>query len=161
MSFYILETLDHAIYRVRFHLLPTTLDRRGRKIIWILQLNNADGVSRTWAASTASERTILYTNASRHQSQVKIGPKRRKKGSLILAPEKMDCLFPFLISNFFWHPALLMRTEDEWQRNEIKKIGAWLKMRTKKKLSPVYEFRVYVGGLIGLHQLEWVTIMTS
>ena len=29
--FYILKTLDHAIYHVWFHPLPTTLDRRGRK----------------------------------------------------------------------------------------------------------------------------------
>ena len=39
--FYILGMLDHANYCVCFHLLPTTLNWRGRKIIWILQLVNA------------------------------------------------------------------------------------------------------------------------
>ena len=63
---YILEMLDHANYHVWFHLLPTTLDRRGRTIIWILQLcNNADGGHQTRVAGTASERAIYYTIASR------------------------------------------------------------------------------------------------
>ena len=58
--------LDHAIYLVWFHLLPTTLDLRGRKIIWILQLDNANGGNRTQAARTASASATYYTIASRH-----------------------------------------------------------------------------------------------
>ena len=63
--YYILEVLDPTNYHVWFHLLPTTLDRRGRKFIWLLKLDNANGGNQTQAAITASESAIHYTIASR------------------------------------------------------------------------------------------------
>ena len=58
--YYIYETLDHANYCVRSHCLPSTLDRRGRKII-ATRPNYADGGNQTRAASTATESAIHYT----------------------------------------------------------------------------------------------------
>ena len=63
--YYILEVLDPTNYHVWFHLLPTTLDQKGRKFIWLLKLDCADGGNQTRAASTASESAIHYTIASR------------------------------------------------------------------------------------------------
>ena len=51
--------LDHAIYHVWFHLLPSTLDRRGRKII-ATRPNYTDCGNQTRAASTATESAIHY-----------------------------------------------------------------------------------------------------
>ena len=68
---YILETLDHAKLSSLVPL-PTTLDREGEKIIWILQLNYADGGNRTRAASTASKSAIHYTIASRQDTAMLI-----------------------------------------------------------------------------------------
>ena len=61
--------LDHATYRVWFHLVPTTLDRGGRKVIRILQLDNTDSVNQTWAASTTSENAIHFTIANWQKGQ--------------------------------------------------------------------------------------------